>query len=94
MNGFVEDLDSEALHKRIMTWMEELCHASLSIMYLIDQFMKGQTRRKGSWVRPLRRNVLGFTNLISQHKVARKMDYIYAKIHDSPLRGQREFMAQ
>ena len=80
MNGFVKDLESEELDDRGLAWMEELCHVSLSTVDVIDQFMKSRQQEKRSQVGQLGRDVLGFRHLISQHKLGRKMDYIYAKI--------------
>ena len=80
MNGFVKDLESEELDDRGLAWMEELCHVSLSTVDVIDQFMKSRQQEKRSQVGQLGRDVLGFRHLISQHKLGRKMDYIYSKI--------------
>ena len=42
--------------------------------------MKSRQQEKRSQVGQLGRDVLGFRHLISQHKLGRKMDYIYSKI--------------
>ena len=80
MNGFVKELESEELDDKGMAWMEEICYVSLSTVDFIEQFMKSRQQEKRNCIGPLGRGVLGFSRLISQHKLARKMDYIYTKI--------------
>ena len=90
MNGFLKDLESVELNDRGMAWMEELCHVSLSTVDVIDQFMKSRQQVKGSWVGSLGRDVLDFGHLISQHKLAKKLDHIYAMILGLSIRRPEE----
>ncbi|RVW58050.1 hypothetical protein CK203_106943 [Vitis vinifera] len=90
MNGFSKRLESVELNDRGMAWMEELCHVSLSTVDVIDQFMRSRQQVKGSWVGSLGRDVLDFGHLMSQHKLAKKLDHIYAKILGLSIRRPEE----
>ncbi|KAJ9701563.1 hypothetical protein PVL29_006786 [Vitis rotundifolia] len=78
---------------RGMAWMEELSHASVSIVVVIEDFINSNKHlRKRSWIRS------SFGKSKSQHKLGVKMDKTYAKIQnlskhgpqkDTQVQGQR-----
>ncbi|KAL6319695.1 hypothetical protein AAG906_026763 [Vitis piasezkii] len=65
-----------------MVWMEELCQVSCSVVDVIGLFINRREQLGRSWIGPLRRVVLAFDSLRSQHKLGMEMDKIKAKLLD------------
>eukprot|EP00261_Vitis_vinifera_P019938 XP_010650613.1 PREDICTED: putative disease resistance RPP13-like protein 2 [Vitis vinifera] len=82
LDGFLKNLESKELDDKGMVWMEELCQVSCSAVDVIGLFINRREQLGRSWIGPLRRVVLAFDSLRSQHKLGMEMDKIKAKLLD------------
>ncbi|KAL6343361.1 hypothetical protein AAG906_022944 [Vitis piasezkii] len=79
---FSENLESKELDDEGMVWMEELCQVSCFAVDVIGLFTNRREQLGRSWIGPLRRVVLAFDSLRSQHKLGMEMEKLKAKLLD------------